>query len=49
MKNVLCTPHLGYCEQSTYESYYGSAVDQIVAYAGGKPINIANPDVVKGW
>ena len=49
MKNALCTPHLGYCEQSTYESYYGSAVDQIVAYAGGKPINIANPDVVKGW
>ena len=49
MKNVVCTPHLGYCEQNTYESYYGSAVDQIVAYAAGKPVNIANPDVVKGW
>jgi len=49
MSNVLCTPHLGYCERNTYESYYGSAVDQIVAYAAGKPINIANPDVVKGW
>jgi D-3-phosphoglycerate dehydrogenase len=49
MKNVLCTPHLGYCERTTYESYYGSAVEQIIAYAAGKPINIANPDVVKGW
>jgi D-3-phosphoglycerate dehydrogenase len=49
MGNVLCTPHLGYCEQNTYESYYGTAVDQIVAYSGGKPINIANSDVVKGW
>ena len=47
MDNVVCTPHLGYVEEATYESYYGTAVEQIVAYIGGKPINVANPDVLK--
>jgi D-3-phosphoglycerate dehydrogenase len=39
MPNVLCTPHLGYVEERTYESIYAVAVDQILAYAEGKPIN----------
>jgi len=47
MDNVVCTPHLGYVEEATYESYYGTAVEQIVAYLAGKPINVANPDVLK--
>ncbi len=47
MDNVVCTPHLGYVEEATYESYYGTAVEQIVAFLGGKPINVANPDVLK--
>ncbi len=46
MDNVVCTPHLGYVEEATYESYYGTAVEQIVAYIGGKPVNVANPDVL---
>ena len=47
MDNVICTPHLGYVEQRTYESYFGTAVDQIVAFAAGKPINVLNPEVLK--
>ncbi len=47
MDNVVCTPHLGYVEEATYESYYGTAVEQIVAYIDGKPINVANPEVLK--
>lgn len=47
MDNVVCTPHLGYVEEATYESYYGTAVEQILAYLDGKPINVANPDVLK--
>lgn len=47
MDNVLCTPHLGYVEESTYEAYYGTAVEQILAFLDGKPINVANPDVLK--
>ncbi|MFM9971496.1 MAG: D-2-hydroxyacid dehydrogenase family protein [Burkholderiales bacterium] len=47
MDNVVCTPHLGYVARENYESYYGAAIDQIVAFANGKPINVANPDLLK--
>jgi len=47
MDNVVCTPHLGYVEERTYESYYGTAVEQILAYIAGQPINVANPEVLK--
>jgi D-3-phosphoglycerate dehydrogenase len=43
MDNAVCTPHLGYVESDSYEAYYNDAVQQIVAYADGKPINVANP------
>lgn len=41
MANVTCTPHLGYVEERTYEGIYAMAVEQILAYAAGKPINLA--------
>ena len=47
MHNVVCTPHLGYVEKGTYESYYGTAVDNIVAFIAGKPINAHNPEALK--
>jgi D-3-phosphoglycerate dehydrogenase / 2-oxoglutarate reductase len=47
MDNVVCTPHLGYVERDTYEKYYGAAIDGILAYAQGSPINVLNPDVLK--
>lgn len=47
MDNVVCTPHLGYVEEATYEAYYSAAVEQILAFVAGKPINVANPDVLK--
>ena len=40
MPNVLCTPHLAYVEERTYEAIYALAIDQILAYAAGKPINV---------
>ena len=43
MENVICTPHLGYVTMETYESYYAIAVDQILAFASGNPVNVANP------
>ena len=46
MKNVICTPHLGYVEERIYESIYGVAIDQIVAFATGKPINVVNPEAL---
>lgn len=46
MENALCTPHLGYAERGSYEALYKLAVDQLLAYAAGKPINVANPDAL---
>lgn len=44
MDNVTCTPHLGYVEERGYEAIYGAAIDQIVAFAQGKPINVLSAD-----
>jgi D-3-phosphoglycerate dehydrogenase len=44
MDNVIATPHLGYVERENYELYYGLVVDQILAYAGGNPINVLNAE-----
>jgi D-3-phosphoglycerate dehydrogenase len=44
LPNCLCAPHLGYAEKDSYESIYGGGVEQILAYAAGKPINVLNPE-----
>jgi D-3-phosphoglycerate dehydrogenase len=46
MPNALCTPHLGYAERGSYEALYTLAVDQLLAFAEGQPINVANPEAV---
>ena len=46
MENVIATPHLGYVERENYELYYGLVIDQILAYAGGNPINVLNPKAI---
>jgi D-3-phosphoglycerate dehydrogenase len=43
MKNALCTPHLGYAERRSYEALYANAIEQVLAYAAGAPINVVNP------
>lgn len=40
LPNALCTPHLGYVERETYETLFGAAIDQILAFAAGHPINM---------
>ena len=48
MPNAVCTPHLGYVVQSTYELYYATVIDSILAYASGKPANVINPEALSG-
>ena len=48
MKNVVCTPHLGYVTRETYEAYYDGPVQNLLAFAAGKPQHVANPEVVGG-
>jgi len=40
LPNAVCTPHLGYATRETLEHHYDDAVDQILAFVGGKPINV---------
>lgn len=46
LDNALCTPHIGYVERAGYERIFGSIFDQILAFAGGRPINVINPDAL---
>jgi D-3-phosphoglycerate dehydrogenase len=46
MKNVVCTPHIGYVTRDEYEVQFSDIFDQIVAFAAGKPINVVNPEVL---
>ena len=41
LTNVLCTPHLGYVEQSSYELYFKIAFENVVTFSNGNPQNIA--------
>ncbi len=43
LDNVVYTPHLGYVEKDSYEHYFGTAFDQVLAFATGNPIDIINP------
>jgi D-3-phosphoglycerate dehydrogenase len=47
MDNVICTPHLGYVEKDSYESLFGAAFDQLLAFAAGNRMNVANPEALK--
>lgn len=46
MENCLCTPHIGYVEQDSYELYFGAAFDNIINFAQGVPSNIVNPQAL---
>jgi len=45
LPNALCAPHLGYSEHGSYEHIYETGVEQLLAYAAGKPVNVLNPEV----
>jgi D-3-phosphoglycerate dehydrogenase len=47
LENAVCTPHIGYVEQESYEMYFRSAFENIVAFANGTPQNVVNPDALK--
>ncbi len=48
MRNVVCTPHIGYVTRDEYEMQFVDIFDQINSYAAGTPINVVNPAVLKG-
>ena len=47
LENCICTPHIGYVEQDSYEQYFGAAFASIMQFAQGQPSNVVNPEVLK--
>jgi D-3-phosphoglycerate dehydrogenase / 2-oxoglutarate reductase len=47
LENCICTPHLGYVEQDSYELYLGAAFDNVMNFIRGQPSHIVNPEVLK--
>lgn len=47
LENCICTPHIGYVEQDSYELYFNAAFDNVVNYIKGTPTNIVNPGALQ--
>ena len=47
LENCICTPHIGYVEQESYEMYFGQAFDNVVNFLNGNPTNIVNPTALQ--
>ncbi|MDR6394229.1 D-3-phosphoglycerate dehydrogenase [Herbaspirillum seropedicae] len=46
MKNVVCTPHIGYVTEDEFELQFADIFEQIVSFAAGQPIHVVNPEVL---
>jgi D-3-phosphoglycerate dehydrogenase len=47
LENCICTPHIGYVEQDSYELYFGAAFDNVANFIKGTPTNIVNPGALQ--
>ena len=43
----MCTPHLGYVEQDSYELYFGAAFRNVINFINNAPSNLINPEALK--
>jgi D-3-phosphoglycerate dehydrogenase / 2-oxoglutarate reductase len=47
LENAVCTPHIGYVELESYESYFRAAFDNVVNFIRNQPTNVINPQALK--
>jgi D-3-phosphoglycerate dehydrogenase / 2-oxoglutarate reductase len=47
LENCICTPHIGYVEQDSYEMYFNAAFDNVVNFIKGQPTSIVNPGALQ--
>jgi D-3-phosphoglycerate dehydrogenase len=47
LENAVCTPHLGYVEQDSYETYFGAAFRNVINFINNEPTNLVNPEALK--
>ncbi len=47
LENAVCTPHIGYVEQESYENYFSAAFDNVINFIRNQPTHIVNPEALK--
>ncbi|MBC7732985.1 MAG: D-2-hydroxyacid dehydrogenase family protein [Bacteriovorax sp.] len=47
LENAVCTPHIGYVEQDSYEHYFRCAFENVVNFIDAHPTNIVNPEALR--
>ncbi|MBY4595252.1 D-2-hydroxyacid dehydrogenase family protein [bacterium BD-1] len=47
LENCICTPHIGYVEQDSYQQYFSAAFDNVANFLRGTPTNIVNPGALQ--
>lgn len=47
LENAVCTPHIGYVEQDSYELYFDAAFENVLNFVKGEPTHIVNPEALK--
>ena len=47
LENAVCSPHIGYVEQDSYELYFRAAFENVVNFVNGQPTHIVNPEALK--
>jgi D-3-phosphoglycerate dehydrogenase len=47
LENAVCTPHIGYVEQDSYEQYFRAAFENVINFINQTPTGIVNPDALR--
>ncbi len=47
LENAVCTPHIGYVEQDSYELYFRAAFENVINFINQNPTGIVNPDALR--
>jgi len=45
--NTILSPHLGFSTSEVFHDFYQGAIDNILAFLGGTPTRVVNPEVLK--
>jgi D-3-phosphoglycerate dehydrogenase / 2-oxoglutarate reductase len=47
IESAICTPHIGYVEQDSYETLFSAAFDNVANFIAGNPTHIVNPEALR--
>ncbi|MDB5820367.1 MAG: 3-phosphoglycerate dehydrogenase [Rhizobacter sp.] len=47
LENAVCTPHIGYVEQDSYEMYFSAVFEHVAHFIKGEPTGIVNPEALR--